>query len=59
LGLNQAISWLGGLQGFSKMYVELDCKQVVDDILKNLNDQTEVGFISNVCRSTLGFFSNF
>jgi len=49
VGLRHAISWLG-LLGLSKMQIELDCKLVVDNIVRN-NNQLEFGNIKSECQS--------
>jgi hypothetical protein len=59
LGVNQVFSWLGGLQGFSKVLVELDCKQPVDDVLENLMIRLILVLFLMFVDQHLVLFSNF
>jgi ribonuclease HI len=54
-GLKEAIIWLCN-RGLTEVSIELDCKEVVDDISNNIGINSELGTILNSCKSSLSFF---
>jgi hypothetical protein len=54
-GLKEAIKWIGSL-GLSN---ELDCKQVVDDIVRRLNTNSMFDVILEICKTSLRIYTNF
>jgi ribonuclease HI len=50
-GLKEAVKWLGSM-GQSQVSIELDCKQVVNDIARGLN-----GAILDICKASLRIFN--
>jgi len=57
-GLKEAIKWFASI-GRSKMFIELDCKQVVDDINRRLNTNSLFGAIIDICKTSLRTYQNF
>ena len=57
-GLKEAIKWLGTMR-FSRVSIELDCKQVVDDISSNFSTNSIFGAILNTCKPSLMNHQNF
>jgi hypothetical protein len=55
--LKEAIKWLGSF-GMSNMSI-LDCKQVVDDIVRKLNTNSMFGAILEICKTSLRIYQNF
>jgi len=44
--------------GLSKVSIELDCKQVIDDISRRLNTSSLFGAIIDICKTSLGIYQN-
>jgi len=57
-GLKEAIKWLDNI-GLSKVSIELDCKQVVDDITKRLNPGSMSDTIIDICKTSHRTNQNF
>ena len=57
-GLNEAINLLGTMR-LPSMSIELDCKQVVDDIFSTLRTNSMFKTILDVCKASLKKFQNF
>jgi hypothetical protein len=58
IGLRDAIFWLGRL-GLSKVFIELDCKLVIDSIVDRKTNQAEFGCIIFDCQALLQQHPNF
>ena len=57
-GLKEAIKLLDSM-GLSKVSIELDCKQVVDNITRRLNINSMFGAIIEICKTSLKIYHNF
>jgi hypothetical protein len=57
-GLKEALIWLGDLNS-AAVFIELDCKEVIDDIPSNLSSNYELGVILNFCKASLRLLPKF
>jgi ribonuclease HI len=56
--LNQGIPWRVSL-GYHKIYLEMDCKIVVDDVNNMKHNQSKYSPIIHDCRTLLSNYNNF